>query len=216
MPEITLTFLIEIIGTIAFASSGAMVGIRKNLDVFGVLVLGVITAVGGGIIRDVILNLAPPTTFRYPVYMITAMITVLILFFGIRKKVIVLETYQMENYDRIMNVLDAIGLGAFTVLGINSAINAGYEEYGFLLVFLGLMTGVGGGILRDMMATETPYVLKKHIYACASIGGAVVCMLLKRIMPFDTAMVIGGVVVVVIRMLATKYHWNLPKPFENR
>jgi len=216
MPEITLTFFIEIIGTVAFASSGAMVGIRKNLDVFGVLVLGVITAVGGGIIRDVILNLAPPTTFRYPVYMITAMITVLLLFFGIRKKVLVLETYQMENYDKVMNVLDAIGLGAFTVLGINSAITAGYEEYGFLLVFLGLMTGVGGGILRDMMATETPYVLKKHIYACASIFGAILCIVLKRFIPFNISMITGGIAVVMVRMLATHYHWNLPKPYENQ
>lgn len=215
MPDITLTFFIEIIGTIAFASSGAMVGVRKNLDVFGVLVLGVTTAVGGGIIRDIILNLAPPTTFRYPVYMITAMITVLLLFFGFRKKVFILETHQMENYDRVMNVLDAIGLGAFTVLGINSAIVAGYEEYAILLIFLGVMTGVGGGILRDIMATETPYVLKKHIYACASIVGAVLCLLLKNYVPFNTAMIVGGVAVVIVRMLATHYRWNLPKPFEN-
>lgn len=214
MPEITLTFFIEIIGTIAFASSGAMVAIRKNLDIFGMLVLGLTTAVGGGIIRDVILNLAPPTTFRYPVYMITAAITVFIIFIGVRLKPSILEGHFIDVYDKIMNLLDAIGLGAFTVLGINSAIVAGYEEYQFLLVFLGMLTGIGGGIMRDVMAGVTPFVLYKHIYACASILGAVVCIMLWEFIPSGTAMLIGAVIVVIVRMLATHYRWNLPKAVE--
>ena len=213
MPQITLTFFIEIIGTIAFASSGALVGIGRRMDLFGIMVLGVTTAVGGGIIRDVILNLMPPTTFRYPVYMATAALTVLLIFMVIRLRPDIMRTHFFNVYEQVINVLDAIGLGAFTVLGINSAITAGYGEYRFLLVFLGVMTGIGGGVVRDMMAGETPYVMRKHVYATASIIGAIVCVLLWmwELTSLNTAMLIGGGLVILIRMLASYFRWNLPR-----
>lgn len=211
MPQFSMTFFIEIIGTVAFASSGAMVAIRKHLDIFGVLVLGATTAVGGGIIRDIILRITPPATFRNPVYMLLAALTVFIIFIGIKLKPDILESRFINIYEQVMNILDAIGLGAFTVLGINSAIRAGYGQYRFLLVFLGVLTGIGGGILRDIMAGETPFVLRKHIYACASILGAVLCVQLWGIVPFDWAMILGAALVIVIRMLAAHYRWNLPK-----
>lgn len=211
MPNFSVTLLIEIIGTIAFASSGAMLAIRKHLDIFGVLVLGATTAVGGGIIRDVILRITPPTTFRYPIYMTLAAATVLIIFFMVKLRPSIMESQFILIYEQVMNILDAIGLGAFTVLGINSAIRAGYGNFRFLLVFLGVMTGIGGGILRDIMAGETPFVLRKHIYACASIFGAILCITLWGSVPWDWAMIIGAVAVIIVRMLATHYRWNLPK-----
>ena len=206
----SMQFLIEVIGTIAFASSGAMVAIRKRLDLFGVLVLGATTAVGGGIIRDIILQITPPSSFQDPVYFMLAAITVGVIFLICYLNPYFLDMRFLEGYERLMNILDAIGLGAFTVLGAQKAVAAGYENYRFLAIFLGVVTGVGGGLLRDMMAGITPYILKKHIYACASILGAMAYIYGRMLMPDSLALVVGAAVVIIVRMLATKYRWNLP------
>ena len=208
--QMSMQFLIEVIGTIAFASSGAMVAIRKRLDLFGVLVLGATTAVGGGIIRDIILQITPPGSFQNPVYFVLAAVTVGIIFLICYLNPYFLDMRFLEGYERLMNILDAIGLGAFTVLGAQKAVAAGYENYRFLAIFLGVVTGVGGGLLRDMMAGITPYILKKHIYACASILGAMAYIYGRMLMPDSLALVVGAAVVIIVRMLATKYRWNLP------
>ena len=205
-----IIFIVEIIGTIAFASSGAMVAVRKKLDLFGVIVLGVITAVGGGMIRDIMIGNTPPNMFKNPVYVFTAFVTVFILFILFRKWPFLLGSRHLETYEKIMNFLDAIGLGAFTVIGIDTGVEAGYGDYFFLIIFLGVVTGIGGGILRDIMAGETPYVLKKHIYAVASIEGALLYALLLKVTDSDIAMIASALLVVVIRMLASHYRWNLP------
>ena len=206
----SLQFFIEAIGTIAFASSGAMVAIRKRLDLFGVLVLGVTTAVGGGIIRDVILQITPPGSFQTPVYIGMAAATVGIIFLIAYFHPDFLDMRFLEGYERLMNVLDAIGLGAFTVLGAQKALTAGYEDYRFMAIFLGVITGVGGGLLRDMMAGITPYILKKHIYACASIIGAIFYVYARPLIHESWALVVGAALVIAVRMLATRYRWNLP------
>ena len=206
----TILFALETVGTIAFASSGAMVAIERNLDLLGIIVLGVTTAVGGGMIRDIIIGNIPPALFQNPVYVWMALITVLILFAVIRFHPYILGGEFRENYEKIMNIFDAVGLGAFTVVGINTAVNAGYGNYHFLAAFLGVVTGVGGGVLRDIMADQTPYILRKHVYACASIIGAVCYILILDKIPADWAMVSCSLIVVVIRLLATKYRWNLP------
>lgn len=203
-------FIIEMIGTAAFACSGGMVAIRKHLDLLGIIVLGVTTAVGGGMIRDLIIGIQPPTLFIKPVYVWMAFLSVLILFIIVRFCRITLEVLESESYERVMNLLDAVGLGAFTVVGIDTAIEAGFGDYRFLMIFLGTITGVGGGILRDIMAGQTPAVLKKHVYACASIAGAMCYVGFMDVMGNDLAMVISALLVVVIRILARKYKWNLP------
>ena len=203
-------FPVEIIGTIAFASSGAMVAVRKRLDLFGIIVLGVITAVGGGMLRDLMIGNIPPNMFRNPVYVFTAFLTVLILFLLFRRWPFLLEGRYLDGYEKIMNILDAIGLGAFTVTGIDTGVEAGYGEYHFLIIFLGVITGIGGGILRDIMAGETPFVLKKHVYACASISGACLYTLLLQFTHSDYAMLLGALLVIAIRILASHYRWNLP------
>lgn len=206
----TIVFIIEIIGTIAFASSGAMVGIRKNMDVFGVMVMAITTAVGGGIIRDLILGIRVPNTFRNPVYVEFAIGTSLVLFvvFYIRRQM--MESSVMVYYERLMSLMDAIGLGAFTVIGVQTAWEIGYGPQKFLLLFVGVVTGVGGGVLRDMMAMEMPFIFVKHVYACASLIGAGVCVLLMKYHK-SAGMIIGAIVVIVIRLLAAKYKWNLPR-----
>ena len=206
----TVFFPIEIIGTIAFASSGAMVAVRKNLDLFGIIVLVVITAVGGGMIRDLLIGSIPPTMFYHPVYVLTAFLTVLIMFLLFRFRPILLESRYMDTYEKVMNILDAVGLGAFTVIGVDTGVNAGYGAYHFLIIFLGVITGIGGGILRDIMAGETPFVLKKHIYACASISGACLYVVLLQFTHADYAMMFGAFLVIAVRMLASHYRWNLP------
>ena len=208
--EFSLFFIIEVIGTIAFASSGAMVAIKKQLDLLGVVVLGVTTAVGGGLLRDIIIGNVPPAMFQDPLYVLLAFFTVMILFIIVRRNQRILAGRSIETYEKVMNIFDAVGLGAFTVVGIDTAILSGYGEYHFLIIFLGVITGVGGGILRDIMAGQTPYVLRKHIYACASIAGAILYAGLLEHINGNAAMLIGACSVVLIRVLATRFCWNLP------
>ena len=205
-----IIFIVEIIGTIAFASSGAMVAVRKRLDLFGIIVLGVVTAVGGGMLRDLMIGNIPPNMFRNPVYVLAAFLTVLVLFLLFRCWPFLLGSRYIEGYEKIMNILDAIGLGAFTVIGIDTGVEAGYGDYHFLIIFLGVITGIGGGILRDIMAGETPYVLKKHIYACASIAGACLYVVLLQVTRSDSAMIGSALLVVAIRILASHFRWDLP------
>ena len=206
-----MTFIMEMAGTIAFAASGAMVGVERNMDIFGVSVLGVATAVGGGMIRDVVLGVIPPAVFTNPVYALVSVLTSCIVFFIFYFKRELLEGHRRETYDKFMLVLDSVGLGIFTVVGVNAGIRQGYMDNAFLLVFLGTITGVGGGLLRDIMAGVPPYILVRHIYACASIVGAIVCVLLYRHFGAVASMVGASAVVVLIRYLAAHYRWNLPK-----
>ena len=138
-----ITFFMEMAGTIAFAASGAMVGVERNMDIFGVSVLGVVTAVGGGMIRDIVLGIIPPNVFTNPVYALVATITSCVVFLAFYWKRQLLEGHMRLTYDRVMLVMDSIGLGIFTVVGVNTGIRSGYMDNVFLLVFLGTITGVG-------------------------------------------------------------------------
>lgn len=205
-----LIFIIEILGTIAFAASGAMVGVDHKMDIFGVSVLGVITAVGGGMTRDIVLGLTPPSVFRNPVYAAVATVTSCAVFAVVYWKKELLEGHFRVTYDRIMLVLDSVGLGLFTVMGVSTGFRYGYGNNAFLLVFLGTITGVGGGLLRDVMAGVPPYIFVRHIYACASIVGALTCVFTYKRLGEVPSMVISAGVVILIRYLAAHYHWNLP------
>ena len=208
--ENSIIFAIELIGTIAFASSGAMLGIRKNLDIFGVVVLGLCVAVGGGIVRDIILGLTPPSAFRAPSYALTALVTAVLLFGIVYWKQEILTSRYMEIYETIMNYCDAAGLGIFTVLGVYTGYEQGYRGR-FFLIFLGMLTGIGGGVIRDVLADTMPFILRKHIYAVASLAGAFVCQRLIG-QNLYLALAAGTAVVLVIRILASHYRWNLPRP----
>lgn len=207
----TLIFLLEIIGTIAFASSGALIGIRKNMDIFGVLVLGITTAVGGGCIRDLILGIHPPQMFQNVSYVGAATVTSCFLFALIYWKKGLLESHFMEIYEQAMNTFDAIGLGIFTVMGIRTAIANLDHASIFLLVFVGVVTGIGGGMLRDIMTGTTPFVFVKHVYACASLAGALLYLMLYRRLDEIAAIVLSAAAVILIRLLAAHYRWNLPR-----
>ena len=208
---IDLTFVLEMIGTVAFALSGAMVAIQKRLDLLGILVLGITTAVGGGMIRDLIIGIHPPMMFVKPIYVVVSAIFILILFLIIKVNHSSPKFLESALYEILFNLMDAIGLGVFTVVGVNSVMNNDMNHMLFLKIFLGVITGVGGGLIRDMMANETPGILRKHVYACASIVGAVCYIILYDWLRSGTAMVLSVILVVVIRVLAKHYEWNLPK-----
>ena len=205
----TIILIFELIGTIAFSISGAMVAIRKRMDIFGIAILGLTTAVGGGVIRDLILGITPPATFRHPVYAITALATAFLIFIpavrrGLEKKHAI--------YDRFLLIMDSVGLGIFTVVGVQAAFSRGYGDNLFLAVFVGTLTGGGGGVMRDMMAGDRPYIFVKHFYATSSLIGAVVTALIWTPLGGICAMAVGTILTTALRMLAAKYRWSLPKP----
>jgi uncharacterized membrane protein YeiH len=200
--------VLEMIGTVAFAVSGAMTALKKEMDIFGVAILGLTTAVGGGVIRDVILGVTPPITFRDPLYAFIAIGTAILVFIP------AVHRWMMRNtriYERILILMDALGLGIFTAVGIRAAYEVSEDFNKFLLVFVGVVTGVGGGILRDMLAGNTPYIFIRHVYAVASLLGAVVCVVLWTVAGNLYAMVAGMTVIVVIRLLSFHFKWNLPR-----
>ena len=207
----SIIFFMEILGTIAFAASGAMVGIRKRMDIFGICVLGVVTAVGGGMTRDVILGKLP-SALQKPVYVEVSVVTALAIFILLYVKQDLLSGKMGTFYDKAMLIMDSVGLGIFTTLGVMTGIDNGYEWNVFLLVFIGMLTGVGGGLMRDMMAGEEPYIFVKHIYACASLVGALSCVKIYREWGRLPAVFIGAFIVMAIRFLAAHFRWNLPHP----
>ena len=204
----TFVLILELAGTMAFAASGAMTGMKKNMDIFGICILALTTAVGGGVIRDVILGNTPPATFLNPIYATVAIITALVLFLpGVRK--LLIRDHRL--YDQVMLLLDTAGLGIFTVMGIRIAYSTAQQHTLFLLVFVGVVTGVGGGVIRDMMAGTTPFIFVRHVYASASLAGALLCALLWPYSGEVPAMLFGAATVIVIRLLSAHYHWNLPR-----
>ncbi|MBQ9863240.1 MAG: TRIC cation channel family protein, partial [Lachnospiraceae bacterium] len=168
--------------------------------IFGVLVLGMTTAVGGGIIRDLLIGVVPPMAFQEPVYALTAIAVSIIVFLPFVRN-------RINKISKMILLMDSIGLGIFTVIGIRAA--ASFNN-AFLSIFLALVTGVGGGVLRDVFAQDRPMIFVKHFYASAAIIGAVVSLLLWNI-NVETSMIVGSVTVIVLRILAAKFRWHLPK-----
>ena len=210
LPEIIL-FALEIIGTVAFAVSGAFVAIKVRFDIFGVLVIGCITAVGGGITRDMLIGATPPAIFS-KIYIVgiacLASLIVFIVAYIKRKKFDEIR----ERIEHINNIFDAIGLAAFTVMGTEIAFTNGISENVFLSITIGVLTGVGGGVLRDILTETPPYIFKKHVYALASIIGSILYYLI-RLWVNDTILpsIVAMIFIIGIRLLATKYRWDLPK-----
>ena len=206
----TFIFVLEIIGTVAFASSGAMTAIEKKMDIFGVNILGATTAVGGGMMRDIILGVTPPAAFSQPVYILFSILTSTLLFAIVYTNPEILHSrIKNKYYDKIMLWCDTAGLGIFTVVGIQTASRVLPQDNPFFFVFIGVLTGVGGGVLRDIMAGETPYILVREIYASAAIAGGITCVVCGSSMGEATATVLGLTVTIVIRSLAAYFHWNL-------
>lgn len=203
--------ILEMIGTVAFAISGALVAFNAHMDLFGIVVLGVITATGGGILRDILLGQLPPLAFRNPLYVAVAAVTSIIVFIALYYGVHSKDEKSTNSLRTTLLVLDSLGLAIFTVMGVNSAWGLFEEKNRFLCVFSGVVTGVGGGLLRDMTVNALPYIFSKHIYAIASIIGGEICVLLLQAGDAFSAIWIGAAVILIIRLLAAHYRWSLPK-----
>lgn len=203
-----LFLIFEIIGTISFAISGAMIGLKKKMDIFGIVILGLTTAVGGGVIRDLILGITPPATFRNPIYAIVSILTAIIIFIPIVQRFLNKKQHLIE----LINLwMDSIGLGIFTAIGIRTAYEISSEYNVFLMIFVGIVTGVGGGVLRDILAGNTPFIFIKHFYASASALGAIICIVLWNILGSTFSMLISTVVIILLRLCAAHFRWSLPR-----
>ena len=206
-----ILLILEIVGTISFAVSGAFVAIKVKFDVFGVLVIGSITSVGGGIMRDILIGNLPPTIFSRVYIVLIACATSLVVFLLSNKQRKKFEGMR-ERIEHVNNIFDAIGLATFTVMGTELAFTNGMSDNAFLSLVLGVLTGVGGGVLRDILTETPPSIFQKHVYAVAALSGAILYYIMRlwiknTIFPGTVAILF----IIGIRMLATRYHWELPK-----
>ena len=201
-------YMFDMIGTIAFAVSGALVGVARKMDIFGMAVLALATAIGGGIVRDVLLGYFPPNSLRNVVYVTVVLAVTVIVFLIYNSRY---RKHAMGPRSRASYLLaDALGLASFTVTGASAGFKL-YPELPIFIVLLGTITAIGGGIIRDMLAQRIPSVLKEDVYALPSIIGGIVYYLMVT-SSWDSMAVYGAfTVVLVIRLLAIKYNWSLPK-----
>lgn len=204
------TNILSFIGIAAFSASGAMVGIEKGADIFGVMLLSSVTATGGGVLRDIFLGLSPPKIFVEPSYLFIAVLISLILF---------LFSYSFSDQyhekklfiDKVNNIFDALGLGIFVTLGTQTAIDMGYQQNATLSIIIGTITGIGGGILRDILVLKMPVILKKQIYATAALLGSFAFYILHSLsFKYHYNLIISSLITFFLRILATHYKWNLP------
>lgn len=197
--------LMEIIGTVAFAVTGALVAIEKDLDYYGICFLAIITAVGGGIVRDIIINLKMPVSLDNPFYVIISLITALV----------VIVFYNHIHYlERLITLCDALGLAAFTAIGSASATNHGFFEP-FIIITLAMLTGTGGGTIRDICAGEVPFVFEKEVYAVASLLGAIGYIISHENVHQLVAMYISFGITFGVRMVCVKKNIHLGKVKKN-
>lgn len=211
--DVTLIFsIMEHIGVIAFSISGALVAIDKEMDLVGVVFLSFITSFGGGIIRDLILGLPIPLFFTdsfLSLLIVCLAASVLVLVFAMVFKRTFVKDEKLLDY--INNYIDAVGLGAFTVSGAKLAISVGHTTP-FVPIMMGMIACIGGGMIRDMMLNDVPFVLRKRIYALAAAAGALTYYVLWYFEAHEAAaMIFGALVTILIRVFATVFKWNMPK-----
>ncbi|GIG60283.1 membrane protein [Longispora fulva] len=198
--ESLLLVVLDLVGVAVFAASGGSAGVAKRLDLFGVGFLGLVSSLGGGIFRDLVINAAPPLAFADWRYLVVAVVASVAVFW---------LHPQLNRLRRTVLVLDAAGLGLFTVTGTLKALSAGVPPAGACLI--GMITGIGGGMLRDVFTGEIPVVLRREVYALASLAGAIVITVASRLEWGSPAITIGAAVLVFgLRLVFVKSSWQVP------
>jgi len=197
---------IEIAGTFAFAVSGAFAGMRKELDPFGVLIMAFVPAIGGGTLRDILINDLPITWLRNSMTIwVIVVAAVLAMFFA----------GQLKKMYRLLFLFDAVGLGLFTIIGIEKGIEHQYAPG--VCVALGILTGCFGGVLRDVLLNEVPLLFRKEIYAMACLAGGVTYFLLLQIpVAVQWTDIVSILVIFTVRLFAVYRGWSLPLVYKKR
>ena len=195
-----LLYSLDLFGTAVFAISGAWVACRKDMDIFGAMVLAFVTAVGGGTIRDVLLGATPVFWFQDTLYLTVIFASTLF--------AIALRNWH-EKAQWPLQVADALGLAVFVVIGVDKALTYGAEPV--VAVMMGVLTGCGGGAIRDVLADEIPNVLRNEVYASAAIAGGAVFVFLNSVLGFTLAAVISSTLVLFMRLLALYNNISLPR-----
>ena len=194
-----IIYLLEIIGTLVFAISGVLAASYKKFDVVGATVIGMVTAIGGGTLRDLLIGSTPVGWMTNNVYIYVIVIATP--FSYLFKK-------QILKLPHSMFLFDTIGIGLFTIHGINKTLELGLSPLVALL--MGIISAVFGGVIRDVLCNVVPLIFRKEIYATACLAGGVVYLLLEKLSSFDNLnMVISIVVVMIIRVLAVQFRWSL-------
>jgi len=200
----TLIYTLDLLGTAAFAASGALAGIRRQMDVFGVLVLGLVTATGGGTLRDLLLGDSPPFILKDETYLYLSVAVSLLVFIFHRR---------LEFLTHPLTYFDAVGLGTFVVIGTGKAIAFKLGFFG--AVMMGVLTATAGGMLRDLLSAKVPMILQKEVYASACLaGGALLFLLQLTALPSDMSVLLSASTVIILRLLAIRYNWSLPRAAE--
>ena len=195
-----LLYALDLLGTAAFAASGAWAGVRRDMDLFGVVLLGLVTANGGGTVRDLLLG-APPFMLKNETYLYLSLIISLLVFIFHRK---------MDFLQHPLQYFDAVGLGTFVVIGTGKAID--YHIGFFGSVMMGVLTATAGGMIRDILSNRVPLVLQREVYASACLaGGALLYLLHLTTFPGNWALVVAAVAVTGVRLLAIQRGWSLPR-----
>lgn len=201
----TLLYTLDLLGTAAFAASGALAGIRRDMDIFGVLVLGLVTATGGGTLRDLLLGDTPAFIFKNETYLYLSIAVSLAVF-----------TFH-HNLDFLKHPLpffDAVGLGTFVVIGTGKALDF---HMGFIgSVMMGVITAIAGGMIRDMLSSQVPMILQREVYASAClVGGTLLYLLHQTAILRSWALLISASVVIILRLFAIRYNWSLPRRYNH-
>lgn len=213
--EEQLLWIATMIGTVACGVSGSLTAVDRGMDLIGVMVLGAVTAVGGGLLRDVMLGRTPPQAFVESEFLLAALGVSLLVF------LVALGLYariqsRRRLVDNIINLFDAVGIGAYAVVGARATMAMGYGENTLLVLFLAVITAVGGGMMRDLLCVRVPFILYKRVYVVAALAGSLVYYYMAPVSEM-AAMAAGILTVTVVRVLASVFHWDMPrvKPFEN-
>jgi uncharacterized membrane protein YeiH len=198
----TLILFLDLFGTMAFAVTGAFKAIEHKADIVGIIILSTITGVAGGIMRDMILGRIPPYALVNPIYIIVTVTVAIIIFF---------LHPSLKKYLNLLLKFDAIGLGVFTIIGATIAYNIFGLNF-LAMAFAGVLTAIGGGILRDVFVNEIPIVFVKELYASTSFIGIIIFFaMLSGGISVDLAVLPSIGTVTGMRLLAMKYNWNLPR-----
>lgn len=197
--ELNFTTLLDLLGTLAFALSGIRMASKKQIDWFGAYIIGLVTAIGGGTIRDILLDLRPFWMIDAKYFLATAFALIIAVLF--REKIF--------RWGSTLFLFDTIGLGLFTIVGISKSIEVGLPIW--VCIAMGTITGSLGGVLRDILLNEIPLLFQKDIYALACIlGGAVYFVCQYYNLPLNITKLLAALSVIIIRLVAVKYHLHLP------